>query len=47
MVMCGCNYQYENGVGFCGNSYPDCPALTDAGQNFGVCPFDIINIITK
>ncbi len=35
MVMCGCNYVYEDGVGRCANQFPDCPALTDAGQNFG------------
>jgi endo-1,3(4)-beta-glucanase len=35
IVMCGCDYKYENGVGFCANSYPNCPALSDAGQNFG------------
>jgi endo-1,3(4)-beta-glucanase len=35
MVMCGCMYIYENGVGSCANKFPDCPALTDAGQNFG------------
>jgi endo-1,3(4)-beta-glucanase len=35
MISCGCNYMYENGKGFCANSYPDCPALTDFGQNFG------------
>ena len=35
MVMCGCDYKYENGKGFCANSYPNCPALSDAGQNFG------------
>jgi endo-1,3(4)-beta-glucanase len=35
MVMCGCNYVYENGKGFCANKFPDCPALVDQGQNFG------------
>ncbi len=35
MVMCGCDYKYEDGVGFCANKYPNCPALSDAGQNFG------------
>ena len=35
MVMCGCDYKWENNVGFCANSYPNCPALSDAGQNFG------------
>ena len=35
MIMCGCNYVYENGVGSCSNKIPDCPALTDQGQNFG------------
>eukprot|EP01035_Chromulina_nebulosa_P040727 gene40727-55070_t len=35
MVMCGCDYYYEDGHGGCRNSYPNCPALTDAGQNFG------------
>lgn len=31
IVMCGCDY---NGHG-CNNAFPDCPALVDAGQNFG------------
>lgn len=35
IIMCGCNYMYENGVGFCANKLPDCPALTNQGQNFG------------
>jgi endo-1,3(4)-beta-glucanase len=37
MVMCGCSYQYDQDtqVGSCANRYPDCPALTDMGQNFG------------
>jgi hypothetical protein len=26
---------YENNEGHCGNQYPNCPALVDAGQNFG------------
>jgi hypothetical protein len=35
MVMCGCDYYYEDGKSGCRNSYPNCPALSDAGQNFG------------
>lgn len=38
MVGCGCDYHWdakEFPNGTCLNSYPDCPALTDAGQNFG------------
>lgn len=35
MIMCGCNYVYEDGVGRCANKLPDCPALSDQGQNFG------------
>lgn len=35
IVMCGCDYKWENNVGFCANSYPNCPALSDFGQNFG------------
>jgi endo-1,3(4)-beta-glucanase len=31
VVMCGCTYIDNN----CANSYPDCPALTDVGVNFG------------
>lgn len=31
VVMCGCTYLH----GTCANSYPDCPALTDFGVNFG------------
>ena len=31
IVMCGCDY---NGHG-CNNAFPDCPALVDAGSNFG------------
>ena len=29
--MCGCNFDGKK----CTNVYPDCPALTDQGQNFG------------
>ncbi|RYG65845.1 hypothetical protein EON64_11075, partial [archaeon] len=37
MVTCGCNYHWdeETRIGSCWNRYPDCPALTDPGQNFG------------
>lgn len=35
LVMCGCDYAYENHVGFCRNKFPNCPALVDQGQNFG------------
>lgn len=35
LVMCGCDYAYENHVGFCRNQFPNCPALVDQGQNFG------------
>lgn len=35
LVMCGCDYGYENGVGFCRNRWPNCPALVDQGHNFG------------
>ena len=33
VVMCGCDYNEESG--HCNNAFPDCPALSDAGQNFG------------
>lgn len=33
LVMCGCDYNDKTGK--CNNVYPDCPALVDAGQNFG------------
>lgn len=33
LVMCGCNYNSETKG--CNNAYPDCPALSDMGQNFG------------
>lgn len=33
MVMCGCNFNGDTNS--CNNAYPDCPALTDMGQNFG------------
>ena len=33
IVMCGCDYNDETGK--CNNRFPDCPALTDAGSNFG------------
>eukprot|EP00599_Poterioochromonas_sp_BG-1_P009041 CAMPEP_0173139988 /NCGR_PEP_ID=MMETSP1105-20130129/4598_1 /TAXON_ID=2985 /ORGANISM="Ochromonas sp., Strain BG-1" /LENGTH=938 /DNA_ID=CAMNT_0014052849 /DNA_START=75 /DNA_END=2891 /DNA_ORIENTATION=+ len=35
LVMCGCDYTYEDMWGHCRNSYPSCPALEDMGQNFG------------
>lgn len=38
MVGCGCDYHWDEKdfpLGTCLNSYPNCPALTDAGQNFG------------
>lgn len=37
LVMCGCNYGWfpEEKIGRCINRYPDCPALTDMGQNYG------------
>ena len=35
LVSCGCDYKYENNIGFCANKYPNCPALSDHGQNFG------------
>ena len=35
MVMCGCDYKWENNIGFCANKYPNCPALSDPGQNYG------------
>lgn len=36
MVTCGCHYTVDDdGRGYCANSYPDCPALTDFGENFG------------
>jgi endo-1,3(4)-beta-glucanase len=31
--MCGCDFDGE--LDGCRNRYPDCPALTDEGQNFG------------
>lgn len=33
LISCGCNYDGEHDT--CFNEYPECPALTDAGQNFG------------
>jgi endo-1,3(4)-beta-glucanase len=33
IVMCGCDYNDQTQS--CNNRYPDCPALTDAGSNFG------------
>jgi endo-1,3(4)-beta-glucanase len=37
MVTCGCDYDYDkvDKRGYCRNAYPNCPALTDFGQNFG------------
>jgi hypothetical protein len=37
LVMCGCDYHYNNvtNEGHCRNKVPNCPALTDMGQNFG------------
>ena len=33
IVMCGCDYDGDSK--HCRNSFPDCPALVDQGQNFG------------
>jgi len=33
MVSCGCDF--DGDTQNCRNSFPNCPALTDAGQNFG------------
>jgi endo-1,3(4)-beta-glucanase len=33
IVMCGCDFDDESQR--CSNKFPDCPALTDAGSNFG------------
>mmetsp|Transcript_31779 Transcript_31779/g.30301 ORF Transcript_31779/g.30301 Transcript_31779/m.30301 type:complete len:1026 (+) Transcript_31779:155-3232(+) len=33
IVMCGCDYDSE--IDGCLNKFPDCPALTDQGSNFG------------
>ena len=33
IVMCGCNFDDETQR--CSNTFPDCPAITDAGLNFG------------
>ena len=33
LTSCGCNY--DEGTDTCTNTYPDCPALSDSGQNFG------------
>lgn len=33
LASCGCNYNGETNR--CNNVYPDCPALSDSGQNFG------------
>ena len=33
LISCGCAYNGE--IEGCLNQYPDCPALVDAGQNFG------------
>ena len=33
VVMCGCDFDGE--IQDCRNAFPDCPALTDQGQNFG------------
>jgi hypothetical protein len=37
LVMCGCDYHWDEEIkeGHCLNQVPNCPALTDAGQNFG------------
>jgi endo-1,3(4)-beta-glucanase len=37
VIMCGCNYAWdeEKKLGYCANKFPDCPALSDMGQNFG------------
>lgn len=37
IVMCGCNYFYDEVTkkSGCNNKFPDCPAITDAGHNFG------------
>jgi Glycosyl hydrolase family 81 C-terminal domain len=35
--MCGCDYDWDEKLqkGYCKNKFPNCPALTDMGQNFG------------
>lgn len=33
LVMCGCDY--DGSTASCRNVFPNCPALTDMGQNFG------------
>eukprot|EP01041_Mallomonas_annulata_P006550 gene6550-13248_t len=33
LISCGCEYSWEDSS--CFNEYPNCPALQDAGQNFG------------
>ena len=33
VIGCGCNYDGEHSS--CFNRYPDCPAMSDMGQNFG------------
>lgn len=37
LVMCGCDYHWfpDEKIGRCINQYPDCPALSDMGQNYG------------
>ena len=39
IVGCGCAYYWDPVTapeGACGNVFPDCPGLTDAGQNYGI-----------
>jgi endo-1,3(4)-beta-glucanase len=33
LISCGCDYNWRNSS--CFNAYPNCPALSDPGQNFG------------
>lgn len=38
IVSCGCDYEYDKVKypnGRCKNTFPNCPSLTDPGQNFG------------
>eukprot|EP00980_Cylindrotheca_fusiformis_P010578 scaffold2353_cov134-Cylindrotheca_fusiformis.AAC.1 len=35
LVNCGCTYTGKGSHGFCNNTYPDCPALTDVNVDFG------------
>lgn len=35
LVNCGCRYTAMDDTGFCNNTFPDCPALSDVNEDFG------------